>query len=216
MTISVLICTYGDPAWKQAGARAALDVPPGFHEVIHLHEPDATLAEVRNLAAVAATGDWLCFVDADDRLDSAYLEEMEEVIATGFDTPEDAGWDGAPPLLVPAVSFVSGNRCTEPTIPAWSRLIYDVNCAVIGTLVHRRLFARVGGFHEWEAYEDWELWLRCIAAGAKLVPVPSAVYCARAEDGTGRNTYADHRREYELIRARHMAVPFDVWARAKT
>jgi len=81
--------------------------------------------------------------------------------------------------------------------------------------VPRGLFARVGGFHEWSAYEDWELWLRCIIAGAKLVPVPAAVYCARAEDGSGRNTSGNVSVEYARIRARHMAVPVNVWAAAK-
>lgn len=210
--VSVLVCTYGSREWKLRGAATAARVDS--HEVIALHEPDATLAEVRNLAAAAATSDWLCFLDADDRLDLGYVGAMQAAIRTARQWRFD-GHSDPENLYVPSVSFVSGDDCSEPTIPAWDRIIYDVNCAVIGTLVPRALFARVGGFHEWEAYEDWELWLRCIAAGAKLVPVPDAVYCARAEDGTGRNTLTNYSSEYARIRARHMAVPVNVWVAAK-
>lgn len=220
MKVSVLVCTYGSPEWKLRGAATASDVDA--HEVIALHEPNATLAEVRNLAAAAATSDWLCFLDADDSLDLGYVGAMQDAIQEArqwhpFVEGEAPPYSDPSNLYVPAVSFVSAEgRCSEPTIPAWDRLIYDVNCAVIGTLIPRGLFMQVGGFHEWSAYEDWELWLRCIANGAKLVPVPAAVYCARAEDGTGRNTVKNHGVEYARIRARHMAVPAAVWAGAKT
>lgn len=213
MKVSVLVCTYGSREWKLRGSTAALNIPPGFQEVIALHEPNATLADVRNLAASAATGDWLCFVDADDTLDADYLEAMDEAAEAAVQAYIEFGH---PSLLVPAVSYVRGDECSEPTIPAWDRCIFDVNCAVIGTLVPRSLFAKVGGFHEWSVYEDWELWLRCIAAGAKLIPVRDAVYCARAQDGTGRNTNPDHPREYERIRIEHAAVPMATWWAAKT
>jgi glycosyltransferase involved in cell wall biosynthesis len=225
VNVSVLVCTYGSREWALRGATTAKNVQ-GAHEVIALHENDGTLAGVRNLAASAASGDFLCFLDADDELGDGYLAAMvtaweklrqpgQMIRTESGPRPLREGELVPETLLVPAVSFIGPNGCTDPAVPAWNRSIYDVNCAVIGTLVRRLVFARVGGFEEWSAYEDWDLWLRCIADGARLVPVPEAVYCARAEDGTGRNTAADHRATYDAIRARHAGVAPAVWEGAK-
>ena len=47
---------------------------------------------------------------------------------------------------------------------------------VIGTLVKRADFLRAGGFRELPMYEDWDLWIRCIANGSTPKPVHNAVY----------------------------------------
>ena len=47
---------------------------------------------------------------------------------------------------------------------------------VIGTLVKRENFLQLGGFRELPMYEDWDLWIRCIANGSTPNPVPRAVY----------------------------------------
>lgn len=174
MTIAVLIGTYGEDSWRDLALARALPsaLSQGADEVLDRHEKEGTISSVRNALAEDAESDWLCFLDADDELDPGYLAAMERET-----NRRDMRWR----LLVPAVSYV--HRAGEyglAEIPngGGRRPLVDINHAVIGTLVPRRLFLAVGGFRDLPALEDWDLWLRCEEAGAKLVPVPDAVYRA--------------------------------------
>lgn len=221
MKVSVLVATHGDPRWEElAFDRAVPSIRAAAgdldHEVLTCHEPDGTLACTRNALAEQASGDWFCFLDADDELEPGYLMAMakawlahrgtgEWISTNSGPRPTRAGRLVAPPLLVPAVRYVSrGEPVGDPEIPAWGQPLIDINCAVIGTLVPRYLFEQVGGFEEWSIYEDWDLWLRCILAGARLVPVPDAVYTAHVSE-TSRNRQPEIAAAvYHQIRARHL------------
>lgn len=204
MNVSIVIATHGDPAWSEAAWSIAYpstvnQTTPAF-EVIPDHFMGGTLAEARNRAAESASGEWLGFLDADDALAPDYVEQMQRAWFP-------ISHDGIDVLLVPAVQYVENGRCVgEPEIPSWGRPLIEINCAVIGTLIPRELFFDVGGFRELPMYEDWDLWLRCVVAGARLVPVPDAVYCAHRSPA-GRNSsgreqataaYWQIRREHEL------------------
>lgn len=206
MNVAVVIATYGDDEWalKAAGHAfpSALAATARDANVVLHHEHDGTLATARNNGAKRAmekldstkTPDWLCFLDADDTLHPGFMRAMEDAVDEAKSKP---GF-----LLAPAVSYVApdGSR-SEPVIPnqgMWPVL----NECVIGTLIHRELFAHVGGFHEWPVYEDWELWLRCVAAGATIVHVPGAVYLANA--GDRRNV--SNPETYNDIRALHAGL----------
>lgn len=219
-----MIATYGDDRWQEAAwSYAYPSVANVDAEVIVRHDPNATLAEVRNAAAAHASGDWLCFLDADDQLGDGYLDAMSAAAVAnqlGREmrvyarlrptdvTPTDevrtsARYGVADVLLVPAVQYVDGGDCVgDPAIPAWGRRLIDINCAVIGTLIPRGLFERIGGFRELPIYEDFDLWLRCVREGAVMVAVPDAVYCAtRSTDG--RNSDVASEETYWRIRNEH-------------
>lgn len=180
MNISILVCTHGDASWvSRAHARAIPSAEAEQpHELIVEHLEEGTLAETRNLAAERASGDWLCFLDADDELAPGYLDAMA-AYACGLLEHEILR------LLVPSVSYLMAGAASVPAIPNQGRWP-ELNECVIGTLVPSALFRAVGGFREFEAYEDWDLFLRCTKAGAQLVYVPDAVYLAHVRAG-GRN-----------------------------
>jgi glycosyltransferase involved in cell wall biosynthesis len=178
MRTSVLVCTYGAERWQRVAERAAASARAEQpFEVITLHEPDLPLEDVRNRAAHAARGDWLCFLDGDDELEPGYLEAMAVASMTVW-----------PALLIPAARYVDARRRRQspPRIPnRESGPFTHINHAVIGSLVPRALFLEVGGFrHGYGPYEDWELWLRCLRAGAELVYVPNAVYRVHVTRGS--------------------------------
>ncbi len=234
MLVSVLIGSFGDEAWRDLAQQQAVPSAEGqgAAEVLWRHEDDGTLASVRNAAAEAATGDWLCFLDADDRLGDGYVGAMfwaskidapaEHVVdpesdrkggkdwglCRARDDPRGCEWWPGRWLLVPAVQYVRDGRCVgEPAIPnkgGWP----EVNECVIGTLIPRALFLDVGGFRETlndrtplNSLEDYDLFLRCWDAGARLIHVPAAVYCAMVHDD-GRN--ADQS-VYPAIWAEHLS-----------
>ncbi|MFL5309504.1 MAG: glycosyltransferase family 2 protein [Myxococcales bacterium] len=212
MNVSILIGTFGEVKWADLAYERARPsaMEQGAAQVIQGHLPDAGLADVRNMLAEDATGDWLCFLDADDELCPGYVDAMETANREHWADALEGEDDSALPwraLLVPAVGYPGA----VPVIPAWGRAMIDVNCCVIGTLVPRDLFHAVGGFRDTLAdggplpapgLEDWDFWLRCVLAGARLVPVPAAVYCASGRPGAGSHNMD----VYHRIRAEHEAA----------
>jgi GT2 family glycosyltransferase len=163
--------------------------------VLVKHEPEATISQVRNALGEEATGDWLCFLDADDELAQGYLSTMTR------------SWDrvrrhGKVPLvlLTPQVSYVQphGKRLA----PKHHRRgnLHDDNFLVVGTLVQRELFLRVGGFEDYpHGYEDWSLWAKCWKEGAQIVQVVGAVYVAYVNpDSKRRTAWRDHKLQLQM------------------
>lgn len=190
MNASIVIATCGSPEWAElAWSRAypsadAQRSPRVAVEVVIEHHPDLSVSAARNAAAANASGDWLCFLDADDELEPWYLEAMSLKFMAGAIT---ADWS---PLLVPAVRYVQagtdGYRDDRATIP--NRGLWPaINECVIGTLIRRDRFDALGGFREWPSIEDYDLFLRAYDAGANLVYVADAVYRAHVSADGGRN-----------------------------
>lgn len=204
--IEVIVATYGDPAWLTLARERALPsvFRAGFDCVTQIHLEDGTLALARNVAAGRSVAEWLCFLDADDELASGYALEMLtacELVKVG------RGLRPANRLLVPAVQYrgSDGSYKGQPGIPNIERPITELNHGVIGTVVPRWLFSKVGGFRELPLYEDWDLWLRCIRKGAALDYVDNAVYMAW-QSRDGRNSPSSHLRQstYNLIKRQHL------------
>jgi glycosyltransferase involved in cell wall biosynthesis len=162
INVSVLIATYGTEDWRElAWSRAYPSAAAQSEDVQCFHDPEGTIASVRNELAASAKGDWLLFLDADDEIAPGYLDAMRAA------HEQDRG-DG-PLLLTPAIN-IKGRFYKEGPIE-------ETNWLVIGTLVQRDLFNRVGGFSDLpHGFEDWQLWLKCSKAGARIVKVPNAVY----------------------------------------
>jgi len=167
-TVSIIVATFGDRSWQQRANFTA--VPSALSqwplEVLSPH--GATLAEARNAGAAAASGDWLCFLDADDELEPGYL---------------DALLAGTADLRAPAVRY--GPDADPVTFE--DRNDFRMNPCVIGTLLRRSMFDDVGGFWEERAWEDWSLFRRCWLAGASIEHIPAAVYRANPSP-VGRNS----------------------------
>lgn len=171
------------------GSPEAPTVPEGV-QVVRQADRGFRLAAVRNLGAAQATGEVLCFIDADCAPEPGYLRAVtrlpallpEAVVVGRRRHAELDGVDGAIERIGPA---------HELEEPAWLREAYagsrdllDVDDRsyrfVIGaSITTTRWFAeRVGGFDEtFEAYggEDWEWAHRAWNAGAVLAHEPAAV-----------------------------------------
>lgn len=196
MTIAVCIGTYGTEQWSNlAHTRAipsAQNQTSPAHDIIHWHAE--TLQEARNGAAERARSDWLCFLDADDELDAGYLAAMTEALPD-----RDA-------LLQPATLGVHPDGHEDPypaLIPP--KPLLEGNYMVIGTLIRRTQFERLGGFDDWPLYEDWDLWIRARTDGAALISVPDAIYRVHVNSG-GRNSSPRPAQldTYAAIRRRHL------------
>ena len=159
----------------------------------------------------ATSAEFICFLDADDRLEPGYLAAMSEAIDERMEAPGPISATWA--LYYPAVQYdAQAPRILTPKRPgAHVRdAILDGNWMVIGTAIHRNLFWRAGSFGPERAWEDWALWMRAIMVGAHTCAVPSAIYQATT-NANGRNRNIDRPKELfeEIIRAN------ESWRRAQ-
>lgn len=198
-SISVVISSYGEAKWDVLAQERPYPsvIEQGFHEVVINHSPDSTLAEIRNEGARQASGDYICFVDADDALEPEFSCAMDEALQQlARDTKA---------LLTPAVKYFNGRTAPKPKI--WPQMdIRDGNWLIIGTLVPRKLFLKVGGFKEYGLYEDWALWGKCINAGAITVEVPDAIYVAYVNQKSRNRS-----RSRATMNYWHQAIGHDNW-----
>jgi glycosyltransferase involved in cell wall biosynthesis len=185
--ITVCISTYGDGQWQLQAATARASVN-GAAEVIKWHDDHGTIATARNGAADQATGDWLCFLDADDQLDPGFIPWMNKTISRHPDH-----WKR---LYTPAVVQVRGRGRRGPFFYPECDL-EQANWLVIGTVISKRLFTEIGGFREHpHGLEDWNLWHRAVLAGAEIIKVKRAVYIAHYNHHSKHHAIRRNHREY--------------------
>ncbi|RFA10168.1 hypothetical protein B7R54_13835 [Subtercola boreus] len=208
------------------GSPSAPQVPPG---VLLLRQPDLgfRLAAARNLGAASATGDILCFLDADTSPEPGYLSALTRMPALSPDVlavgrRRHAALAGLPidapvELAGPAHELPSPDWLLQAYADSRNLLVSDDRSYrfVIGAVIacSRRLFDRAGGFDEtFTDYggEDWEWAHRSWLAGAVFAHVPEAVawhdgpeWAGRADD-TARRTAKNAE---TLALARRIPVP---------
>jgi glycosyltransferase involved in cell wall biosynthesis len=198
-TFSVLIAAYESATFIGDGVHSALDQEPPPLEVIVGDDgstddlagalaPFGTAVRVvridhageaaaKNAAAAAATGDFLAFLDADDRFLPGRLAAIGQLAA---EQPE------VDVITTDAYLVHDGRvlgRCYGPGhafAPADQRsAILRTNFVLGLSAVRRSRFVEVGGFDESVLYTtDWELWIRLIFSGSRvgIVPEPLAEY----------------------------------------
>jgi GT2 family glycosyltransferase len=192
------------------GSATAPDVGSRSYPVRVVRQPDRGFraAAARNLGAAAASGDLLCFLDADTVPEPGYLAAVVAASASadlvvgrrrhadlrGFGPAELAGWfaGGEAPVLFDDPDWLrEAYERTDDLRAAGDDAYRFVISAVLS--VSRELFDAVGGFEEeFSAYggEDWEFAHRCWLRGADFRHAPDAVAWHDGPDFAGRHDEA--------------------------
>jgi len=199
---SVVIATYGDSKYRELAESRALPSAEiqNTDEIILFHETAGTASSCRNKAAASVSNPWIVFLDADDQLESDYVDSM--LSGTG-----DLRY---PSIRTVPESYKPGDPLPPAKMLPKRSLLYG-NYMVIGTMVRKRHFDFVGGFQDVPTWEDWYLFLQLTHIGASNVPQYNAVYRVYDVPGSRNKSIRNPGEIFYSMRSR-----FAVWARAQS
>lgn len=134
----------------------------------------------------------LCMIARDEALPAATAGALRDTVAAAR----------APGIRLPVYNLAADGSVSS--VHLGLRLFArSADHRFVGSFVRREQFLRVGGFLEWPAYEDWELWLRCQGDGARIVLCRNAVYRAHVRPANRNGQAGPARRVYDAIRTAH-------------
>lgn len=172
--VSVIVSTFGDESWKKMAEHAIQSAEKaGAKEVLHNHCD--TLHEARNRGLEQASCEWVIHLDADDFLYETFIEEASK---------------GTSDVRVPSIAYSYSTQfnlrnARIPAVPGHKHCcvpncLEKGNYVIVGAMAKVALLREVGGWKDYEALEDFDLWQRCWLAGASFENKPKAVYLARS------------------------------------
>jgi glycosyltransferase involved in cell wall biosynthesis len=190
--VTIAVATFGADHWRQVAEQHAL--PSAYATgapVVYAH--GASIHGARNACLDQVKTEHVIYLDADDELESGYLDAMATVDAD---------------IRVPVVRYVTNpNRLPAPSMPkvvghhhsCSAECLPCGNWIVIGAMARTKLLRDVGGWRDF-GWEDWDLWLRCHLAGATIKPASGAVYRANVHPNSrGRYTAEESRRHHLAV-----------------
>lgn len=164
--------------------------------VRYFYQENGGVASARNAGIAASRGAQIAFLDADDywlpdRLNvlSQHLTDAQTIVTTDFFVRIDHETGDVPNYRQRGLEWVFDVEPGEQL-----KAVVEDNLLSYMMVVPRRILDDVGLFDESLHYgEDWDLWLRCLAAGypVRLVRQPQAVYrYLRPGSSTTRNDFS--------------------------
>jgi len=143
----------------------------------YIYQENRKLPGARNTGIRASTGEYVAFLDSDDRFLPDKLEAQVASIADRADVGLVAsGWTEVDGQLNPLRTICPWRLNVKLSLDSW---LYGCPFIVPVILVRRHWLQQVGLFDEKQHYvEDWDLWLRLAYAGCQMEWAPATV-CLR-------------------------------------
>ncbi|MFK4764879.1 glycosyltransferase family 2 protein [Desulfobaculum sp. SPO524] len=163
---------------------------------------------VRNVGLAAARGRYLLCMDSDDVLESRFLEAT--LAALKQDPRAGLAYTDLVRITPDGMHHVALPECTLD-------LLRQQNVVSSMVLLRREAYEACGGFRGDTLYEDWDMWLRIVAAGFTAPHVPEALYVYRvhADSFTSGAVMRDAQAKAAIVLANRQVFPATVaaWAR---
>ncbi len=176
-----------------------------FPEVKRLKTPrNSGRALARNWGVREATGQFLCFLDADDRLDPTFIEKAMLLL---WQKPQ-VSW------VYPYLQDLDGDSEFQPTLNPFNFFsLLSADSLPYCALIRSEHFVEVGGYDESLAggeSKDWDFWLRMGKRGFMGYCLPEPLFLCRqsqnlrlkaAQDNVPNNVASLRRRHRDLFQS---------------
>jgi len=145
---------------------------PEYKEITKTIEMTGTFAQFKLAMQRALTTDWLSVGDVDDQYLPEAFDELDQAHAEGCD------------LYIDKIRLKHDGSIMQGT---WQPdQIPDRMTCPGNAPIKRELYERTGGHSRDAIFDDWELYIRCVAAGAK--PFHASTVRTIYDMGYGRTT----------------------------
>lgn len=214
--LGVAIGSFGDDdVWTPLVKRAVKSV---LEQTVHCEfrwVHGENLRDARNEAgrylAEEKNCEWLIFLDADDELDSQFVEHMENTI------------NALPPVQYPilqpsCLGVVDGVEDDAPVLLEKKKELLIENYLILGCVHKAEMFHKIGGFEDYSILEDWDYWLKAEEIGSMVFSVKEAIYRINIDtERKSRNkamseydteNMIKHVRHMSRVRREDMGIPF--------
>lgn len=157
-----------------------------------IRDKNGGLSATRNTGIYAATGEYIMCLDADDKLVPGAIEEHVKLITNDMQIAQCA-----------LMEFEERHVINIPNPATTLQRVMQSNTIYCNALFPRKAWVEVGGYDESETmrlgYEDWEFWIRLLAAGYTVVTSDFIALRYRVHEGQMTQATA-HPRKQELYR----------------
>ena len=173
------------------------DVIRQFGDRVVLHAKSNTgVVDTKNLGLVLAAGEWIIFLDADDRLHAGYVQRtLTAALETGA------------ALVYTDMTFFGAEHGRIRSRPFNPLLLARGNYIHNSALMKRRVVAQVGGYKPAMAagFEDWELYLTLSEHRVRATWVGESLLSYRRHEDAGRDARARQQQHdiVQLIKSLH-------------
>jgi glycosyltransferase involved in cell wall biosynthesis len=158
----------------------------------------------RNHAVKLSKGEYILPLDADDKIESTYIEKAVKAIN---DNPNIK--------LVYSDAKLFGSASGKWTLPPFSLKDLLIENSIFCTALYRKSdFITAGGYDPamLEGFEDWDFWIRMLKDGSKVYKIPETLFYYRIRSNSRnsvltdqlqlklrRRIYENHKELYESV-----------------
>ena len=202
--VEIIVINDGSPDTE--ALEKALD--PYRHRIVYLTQKNAGVSSARNAGIMAARGEWLAFLDADDVWMPNYLEAQLAFLRA------NPGVDMVFPNSVFFGDTAVAGRCTMDLAPVEGEITFlktlrgECTITYCG-LVRREIVLRAGLFDTTlRGSEDFNLWLRILRLGGRIAYHRTPLHRYRRHDASlTSNTLWMAERILESLRRSEQTIP---------
>jgi len=169
--------------------------------IILIEKENGGNSSARNVGIERATGEYIMCLDPDDKLVPAGIEEHMKLLTDDMAIAQCA-----------LMEFDERYIINVPTVSPTLERLLQTNTIFCNAVFPRKAWVEVGGYDESEiitnGFEDWELWIRMLAAGYHVNVSDFIALRYRVHDGqmTQATTHPRRQELYKYIFEKHRAL----------